>query len=457
MLAPSPSRPLPCIRSFPHITSYPLFSLPNLLRANFSKISWDAVRRKLLTMSDPEKSVPPVIISQYRDSQSTSPQTPCEKGFQSPVEHSPASTTSRSESDNDERALTLTITQASRQSATRTATRITTRGTTFTSDPEYEVDFEPNDPGNPRNWSFWYKAFAIFAISFGTLGVVMYSTSYTSGMDAMQKELGVHDTTVATLGVTSYLFGLAAGSLLLAPIAETYGRRPVYTICMAIFTILVLPAGLAHNIQSIIVVRFFGALFGSAMIANAPGSIADLVSDEYRATAFSVWSIGPMNGPVLGPIIGGFVTQYLGWRWNSWIVMIWGGTAFAGLMLLEETYAPALLQRRAKKLRKDNDDERYWSRFDIRVGFVDLMKINLKRPFIMAVTEPICIFWNFYISLLYGEFSKAPDPMGPVSLTISLKASFTSASSPIRSSSPNSAVGPSASAASLSSGLVSEP
>jgi multidrug resistance protein len=258
----------------------------------------------------------------------------------------------------------------------------------------------------------WYKSYAIFSISFGTLCVVMYSTSYTAAMAAMMLEFGITSEPVATLGVTAYLLGLAVGSLLLAPIAETYGRKPVYTICQAAFTILVLPAALAQDLQSVIIVRFFGALFGSAMIANAPGSIADLVSDEYRATAFSIWSIGPMNGPVVGPTIGGFVTQYMGWRWTNWVVMIWGGVSFVFLVLLQETYAPVLLQRRAKKMRKENDDERYWSRYDIRVGFWELMRINLRRPFVMALTEPICIFWNVYISICYGTSRDGRNHLG---------------------------------------------
>jgi multidrug resistance protein len=354
-------------------------------------------------MSDPEKAIPPVFISQWPNSPDSSPKTPTHKEYWSPTETSP--TSSRSDSDNDEDALRLTVTQASRQSATRTATRITTHGTDFTLDPNFEVDFEPDDPGDPRNWSIWYKSYAIFTISFGTLGVVMYSTSYTAAMTAMMLEFGITSEPVATLGVTAYLLGLAVGSLLLAPIAETYGRKPVYTICATGFTILVIPAALAKDLQSVIIARFFGAVFGSAMIANAPGSIADLVSDEYRATAFSIWSIGPMNGPVIGPTIGGFVTQYLGWRWTNWVVMIWAGVAVVFLLVLNETYAPVLLQRRAKKLRKENDDERYWSRYDIRVGFLELMRINLRRPFVMALTEPICIFWNVYISITYGMSS----------------------------------------------------
>jgi multidrug resistance protein len=386
-------------------------------------------------MSDLEKkSVPPIVISQHEPTSPLSPnQIPSHKEFWSPTETSPASSR-ETDSDDDNRALTVTVTNTSRLSATRQPTRITTHGTDFTLDPDFEVDFEPDDPDNPRNKSIWFKAYALFTISFGTLGVVMYSTSYTASMTAMMKEFGVNSEPIATLGVTAYLLGLAVGSLLLAPIAETYGRKPVYTVCMAIYVILVLPAALARDLPSVIIVRFFGAVFGSAMIANAPGSIADLVSDEYRATAFSIWSIGPMNGPVIGPTIGGFVTEYLGWRWTNWIVMIWGGTALFLLLFLKETYAPVLLQRKAKKARKDNDDERYWSRYDIRVGFWELMRINLRRPFVMALTEPICIFWNVYISICYGEHFK---PEVPHSCTDLLQASSICASLPTQSSSPN--------------------
>ncbi len=284
-------------------------------------------------------------------------------------------------------------------------TKTTTAGTTITLDPGFEVDFEVEDPDDPRNWTLLYKSFVIFAISYGTLMVVLYSTSYTATFADMRKEFNIASKAITTLGVTTYLFGLAVGSLLLAPISETYGRKPVYTYSMALFVILILPCALAKNIQTIIVSRFFGAVFGAAMIANAPGTVGDIINDKYRATAFSIWSIGPMNGPVFGPLLGGFVTQYKGWRWANWVIMIGGGAALGMMIIIKETYAPALLQRKAKKLRKETDDERYWCRYDVKVGFLELMKVNLSRPFVMAVTEPICIFWNVYIAIIYGEWS----------------------------------------------------
>lgn len=367
-------------------------------------------------MADPTKPSPPAVSTQTQSSNPQvrlEPATPLQDGHNAPhltsdkeyytsTTNSPTSTVARSDSDHEDRPLTLIPTRNSRLEATRTVTRLTTSGTTFTADPNFEVDFEPGDLENPRNWPLLYKSWVLITVSIATLLIVANSTAYTAAMGDMMIEFGVDDKAIATLGVTTYLFGLAIGSLILAPIAETYGRRPVYGICMFLFLIFVIPGSLLSSFEGIITVRFISALFGSAMIANAPGTIADMVSDEYRAVAFSVWSIGPMNGPVIGPVFSGYSTEKLSWRWTNWIIVIWAGISFVMLTLLKETYSPVLLQKRAAKMRKENDDPRYWSRYDVKVGFLELMRINLSRPFIMAVTEPICIFWNGYISLIYG-------------------------------------------------------
>lgn len=104
------------------------------------------------------------------------------------------------------------------------------------------------------------------------------------------------------------------------------------------------------------------------MIANSPGTVADIVTENYRALAFSVWSIGPMNGPVTGPLIGGFVAEYLGWRWTNWVVMIIAGVGWLICASMKETYAPVILQKKAARMRKETGDERYWCRYDQKLS-----------------------------------------------------------------------------------------
>ena len=265
---------------------------------------------------------------------------------------------------------------------------LTGRSTNTLTDPGFEIDFEDNDKGDPQNWPLWYKGVILAVMSYSTTAVVLFSTSYTSAIPGMMKAWGISDSE-GILGLTTYLGGMAVGSVILAPLSEMYGRRPIYVAALGCFILFVLPCALAENIVTILVVRFFGAFCAAAMISNAPGSVNDIVNEKYRALAFSIWSIGPMNGPVLGPVVGGFVYQYLGWRWTNWVVIIVAAVAWVSISFIQETYAPAILRKRAKKRRKETQDERWWSRYDDNVAFWPLLAINLKRPFVMMVTEPI--------------------------------------------------------------------
>ncbi|KAJ6044528.1 hypothetical protein N7499_007029 [Penicillium canescens] len=307
------------------------------------------------------------------------------------------------ETHDDHDALGKTLTaRASRTSHMSLSERVTTIVTNATADPNYEVDWEgEDDPENPKNWTLGYKAMGIFFLAWNTLVVVLYSTSYTSGTTLIAEEFGESET-IVTLGLTFYLIGLAIGSMFMAPLSEVYGRKPVCVICLSIFAVLIIPCALAKSVTTLIVVRFIAAFFGSVMISTAPGMVADLVDDEHRALAISIWSIGPLNGPVLGPVIGGFVTQYLGWRWMDWIALILSAIALVFAILLKETYAPTLLQKKAARLRKESGESRWWCRYDQKAGLNEILKLNLSRPFVMAVTEPICIFWNIYIAIIYG-------------------------------------------------------
>jgi hypothetical protein len=138
---------------------------------------------------------------------------------------------------------------------TKTGTSFATTGSRL---PNFEVDFTADDPDDPRNWPLWYRGMVIGFVSFATWVVVLYSTSYTSSMPGMMEEFHVSSEPVATLGVTCYLVGLATGSLILAPLSEIYGRRPVYIGSLLFYALMVLPCALATGLPEILIVRFFG-------------------------------------------------------------------------------------------------------------------------------------------------------------------------------------------------------
>lgn len=107
---------------------------------------------------------------------------------------------------------------------------------------------------------------------------------------------------------------------------------------------------------------------------------------------FFRWDFGSFldaDEVVIGPVIGGFVTEYLGWRWMCWIALILSAIALLFAILLKESYAPTLLQKKAAKLRKESGEPRWWCRYDQKASLNEVLKLNLSRPFVMAVTEPI--------------------------------------------------------------------
>lgn len=254
---------------------------------------------------------------------------------------------------------------------------------------EFEVFWNSgNDPSDPHNWPLWYKSLTIAAVTLGATAISLSSTIYTSGIPGIEDEFGVSKLT-ALSGVTTYLLGMAFGSIIFAPLSELIGRRPVYIASMGAFLLLLLPSAMAENIESIVVSRLFAGFFGSALMSNSPASVNDIVSDYHRPLAFGFWSIGPTNGPVYGPIIGGFVYQYLGWRWTNWLVLIFGGAVLVLLASIQETYTPIILRRRAADKRKRTGDPRWWSRYDQSEPLVMKLKTSFARPFYMLATEPI--------------------------------------------------------------------
>lgn len=123
--------------------------------------------------------------------------------------------------------------------------------------PEFEVIFRQNDPDDPKNWPMWYRAWTITTVSFSAWVVVLFSTSYTGALPGLMDEFKVSKT-YATMGMTTYLLGLAVGSVIVAPMSELFGRRIVYLVGLAVWAIFIIPCGVAECLTTILANRFIG-------------------------------------------------------------------------------------------------------------------------------------------------------------------------------------------------------
>ncbi|WEW57979.1 hypothetical protein PRK78_003446 [Emydomyces testavorans] len=159
----------------------------------------------------------------------------------------------------------------------------------------------PGDPDNPRNMSYGRKWLIVIIMAMGSLCVACASSMYIMAYPQLIKEFGI-SRLVATLGLSSFIFGLGVGPLFLAPLSEFFGRRIIYIVSFFSFILWLIPCAVAQNIQTLIVSRFFNGLSGSAFLSVAGGTVGDMFERHQLAAPMMVYTASPFLGPEIGPL-----------------------------------------------------------------------------------------------------------------------------------------------------------
>jgi EmrB/QacA subfamily drug resistance transporter len=120
--------------------------------------------------------------------------------------------------------------------------------------------------------------------------------------------------------IDAYTIVLASFLMLGGATADRYGRRRVFQIGMALFTLGSLLCSLAIGVGSLVSARVVQALGGSMMNPVAMSIIVHtFVEPKARARAIGIWAAVAGLAMALGPLAGGVLTQTLGWHSIFWI------------------------------------------------------------------------------------------------------------------------------------------
>ncbi|KAG7896533.1 hypothetical protein KL905_004515 [Ogataea polymorpha] len=271
-------------------------------------------------------------------------------------------------------------------------------------DPEIEfVTFTINDPENPINWSPTLRWLFTIALSLMVVCVAFGSSVVTGCLGLINDKYHVSEE-VSILTCSLMVIGFSVGPLLWSPLSEQIGRRPVYFISFGLYFIFNIPCAVAPNIGTILVCRFLCGVFAASGLANVGGSISDLFPTETRGKAIAYFAAAPYGGPVIGPLVAGFITRYSG----RLELIFWVNFAFSGFMwivasLIPETYAPVILKRRAKRLRKETGNPKIMTEQEaVGMSLKELIQTCLYRPLMFALTEPVLDLMCFYVCLIYS-------------------------------------------------------
>jgi MFS family permease len=273
-----------------------------------------------------------------------------------------------------------------------------------TEDDPYLVTWIPNDPRNPMNFPAWRKWLYTITVAWATLAVSLVSSAYSGGVEQIMESFHV-GTEVATLGISLFVLGFAIGPLLWAPMSELWGRQ--YLFFVSYCGLAAFNAGItgSKNIETLIILRFFAGAFGSSPLTNAGGVVADLFPAKQRGLAMSIFAAAPFMGPTIGPVCGGFLGMNAGWKWVMGFLATFSGLLWIiGSLVVPETYAPVLLQQRAKKLTKVTGKIQL-SKTEAEKGKVPystVFKTALSRPWLLLFREPIVFLLSVYMAIIYG-------------------------------------------------------
>ncbi|KAK0742503.1 major facilitator superfamily domain-containing protein [Apiosordaria backusii] len=268
----------------------------------------------------------------------------------------------------------------------------------------FEVTWDggDNDPLCPRSMPAWRKWMIIFITSVGSFCVTNGSAIYTASYAQMISEFHT-SRIVVTLGLSFYVLGIALGPFW-SPLAEFYGRRPIYLASFLFFMIFLIPSAVARNIQTMIVSRFFQGLAGSAFLSVSGGTVSDLFTHDKMLMPMAIFSLSPFVGPSTGPLIGGVMVMFAEWRWMHYYLLILSGALLLSIaVFVPETYHPVLLARKAAKIRKETGDSRYYAPIERSTKSIPVtVGLSLLRPFQILFFEPMALILNIYTAMLLG-------------------------------------------------------
>ncbi|KAF6811208.1 polyamine transporter 3 [Colletotrichum sojae] len=264
------------------------------------------------------------------------------------------------------------------------------------------VDWDgPDDPENPMNWPESRKWVNLALMSVLTIISPLGSSMFAPGVAKILVEFNNNSSLVATFVVSIYFLGFAFGPLVVAPLSEIYGRVYVYHVGNFAFTIFSIGAALSVNMEMLMAFRFIMGVVGSVPTTIGVGSIVDVMSLEKRGRAISMWALGPLLGPCIGPVAGGYLIERVGWRWVYWLLAIMGGVfSILALLIMRETYAPVLLERKTQRLRKITGNHILHSKLDTHGS--NKIRMGIVRPLQFLLATPLVTTIAVYVGILYG-------------------------------------------------------
>ncbi|HVN00660.1 MAG TPA: DHA2 family efflux MFS transporter permease subunit [Caulobacteraceae bacterium] len=173
------------------------------------------------------------------------------------------------------------------------------------------------------------------ALMLATLMNTLDSTIANVALPHMQGSLGAAQDQI-TWVLTSYIIATAIMTPLSGWLSLKIGRKPMFLVSIAAFTVASMACGVAQNLPEMVLFRLIQGIAGASMMPLSQTVMLDIFPMSQIPQVMSIWSAAVIMGPIFGPWIGGWITESLDWRWVFFINLPIGILSFLGIYMFME-------------------------------------------------------------------------------------------------------------------------
>jgi DHA1 family bicyclomycin/chloramphenicol resistance-like MFS transporter len=159
--------------------------------------------------------------------------------------------------------------------------------------------------------------------SIGTFGLHVLLPALPAIAVAMQVRAAA-----AQLLISLSLIAIAFGNLIVAPLSDRYGRRPIVLVALGLFVAGSLAGIFAPSLALLVMARIVQAFGGGAAMSVMRATIMDFFGPARAARAIAATATAILVAPMLAPTLGGLAMQWLDWR------AVFGLSAILGSIVL---------------------------------------------------------------------------------------------------------------------------
>ncbi len=168
------------------------------------------------------------------------------------------------------------------------------------------------------------------SVMLATIMQALDTTIANVALPHMQGTMGATQDQISWV-LTSYIVAAAIFMPLTSWLSARLGRKRVFLIAVAGFTLTSMLCGAAQSLGQIVLFRLLQGVFGASLVPLSQSVLLDTWPRERHGSAMALWGVGVMVGPILGPSLGGWLTESYDWRWVFYINLPFGLLAWLGI------------------------------------------------------------------------------------------------------------------------------